>query len=240
MRRVATVARPLRPFFRCASACTALMVAPPSDGRGSFFDFFELPPDVELDRVKLNQRYHAIQADAHPDKQVGVAKEQRTLNEEDSIFANQGYETLRDPFLRARYLLRLADLEEDMLSEKGRPATPREREQFSVAPPPESGGDAARFHPGSARARTHSVKPSGEYLGAMMELNESFDDVSAMEEKEAATHLKQLLSTLDGYNDQFWKRICSAWRAKDRDAFRAEVMNWSYVYKLRARIKERM
>lgn len=85
------------------------------------FALFELEPDFALDLDALQRSYRELQARYHPDRHAaGDARQQREALQA-ATQINEAYQTLRDPRLRAAYLLTLAnvgfDAERDTLND---------------------------------------------------------------------------------------------------------------------------
>ena len=59
----------------------------------------------DLDLAKVRRRFHALQRQLHPDNFGGDAPEECQKAAEWSSFVNGAYETLRDPLLRAIYMV---------------------------------------------------------------------------------------------------------------------------------------
>ncbi len=72
-----------------------------------FFSLFRLPPRFQIDIAALEQAYRDLQSQVHPDKFVHLPEAERRLSVQWATHANEGYQTLRDPLRRARYLLSL-------------------------------------------------------------------------------------------------------------------------------------
>ncbi|MEJ2630634.1 MAG: Fe-S protein assembly co-chaperone HscB [Acidihalobacter sp.] len=80
------------------------------DPTRSDFELFDLEPAFELDIDELQSRYRELQSRYHPDRHAaGEAREQREALQA-ATRINEAYCTLRDPRLRARYLLVLANV----------------------------------------------------------------------------------------------------------------------------------
>ena len=71
------------------------------------FDLFGLPPAFSLDSVRLDQAYRDIQAEIHPDKFAHAGEAEKRLSMQWTTRVNEAYQTLKKPFERANYLLRL-------------------------------------------------------------------------------------------------------------------------------------
>ncbi len=78
-----------------------------SDFQQDFFRLFDLPLRFQLDTTLLEQRYRALQAQFHPDKFAHLSESEQRQSMQWSTRINEGYQTLRNPLNRARYLLAL-------------------------------------------------------------------------------------------------------------------------------------
>lgn len=73
------------------------------------FDLFGLPPRYPLDAAELDRQYRALSLRLHPDRAAG----DRRQAIEETAALNAAYQTLKDPFRRALYLLQLRGIELD-------------------------------------------------------------------------------------------------------------------------------
>lgn len=73
----------------------------------SHFELFDLPQSFVVDRGQLDVRYRDLQRSVHPDRFVNASDLERRLSVQQATLINEGYRTLKDPLLRARYLLEL-------------------------------------------------------------------------------------------------------------------------------------
>ncbi|MFA7239468.1 MAG: Fe-S protein assembly co-chaperone HscB [Sulfuricellaceae bacterium] len=77
------------------------------DFEKNHFELFGLAPGFQLDVARLEQAYHDMQAQVHPDKHAHLGDVERRLAMQWATHANEAYQTLRQPLSRARYLLQL-------------------------------------------------------------------------------------------------------------------------------------
>lgn len=75
--------------------------------RQNFFQLFDLPECYRLDDAQLEQKFHALQTQVHPDKFAHFPEAERRVSMQWATRVNEAYQTLRSPVARARYLLAL-------------------------------------------------------------------------------------------------------------------------------------
>ncbi len=75
------------------------------------FSLFGLPSAYVLDAVALERSYRDIQARIHPDRFVNAGEAEKRASMQWTTRVNEAYRTLKDPVLRARYLLEQAGLD---------------------------------------------------------------------------------------------------------------------------------
>ena len=78
-----------------------------ADFQQDFFRLFNLPSRFQIDSTALEQSYRDLQAQVHPDKSSHLSEAERRLSMQWATRVNEGYQTLRNPLNRARYLLLL-------------------------------------------------------------------------------------------------------------------------------------
>lgn len=71
------------------------------------FELFDLPPVFDVDTVQLDSRYRELQRTVHPDRFANASNQERRISMQQATQINEGYQTLKDPLLRGRYLLEL-------------------------------------------------------------------------------------------------------------------------------------
>ncbi len=75
------------------------------------FELFGLKPAYALDRGELERAYRDLQARIHPDRHASAGEAAQRLAVQWTARVNEAYQTLREPFERARYLLSLQGIE---------------------------------------------------------------------------------------------------------------------------------
>lgn len=76
----------------------------------NYFLLFGLPEQYEQCLEKIKAGYLKLQREIHPDRFVGAAPQTKQLAVHYTAEANQAYQTLNDPILRAIYLLQLREI----------------------------------------------------------------------------------------------------------------------------------
>ena len=71
------------------------------------FELFGFEPAYALDPERLERTYRDIQAKVHPDRFAHAGDAERRASMQWTTRVNEAYRTLRNPLLRARYLLEL-------------------------------------------------------------------------------------------------------------------------------------
>ena len=77
------------------------------DLTADFFSLFELPRAFRLNVSELDSRFRDVQAQVHPDRFANAPDGERRLSMQWATRVNEGYQTLKKPLGRARYLLEL-------------------------------------------------------------------------------------------------------------------------------------
>lgn len=72
----------------------------------NYFDFFGLPRKLNLDPKDLESRFYALSKQWHPDRFARATPDQKRVSEDATATLNDGYRTLKEPILRAAYVLK--------------------------------------------------------------------------------------------------------------------------------------
>lgn len=86
------------------------------------FELFGLPVQFAIDLSLLDQHYRKLQAEVHPDRFVTSTPAERLRSMQLATQANEAYQTLKHPTMRARYLLKLQDVDTHEESNTAMPA----------------------------------------------------------------------------------------------------------------------
>ena len=78
-----------------------------ADFSSSYFQLFGLPRTFGIDAAQLDSRYRELQRIVHPDRYANASDQERRLAMQQATRINEGYQTLKDPLKRGRYLLEL-------------------------------------------------------------------------------------------------------------------------------------
>jgi molecular chaperone HscB len=72
-----------------------------------YFEFLDLPRNLDVDAKDLEKRFYALSRQLHPDLHSRKSPAEREQAEESTAVLNDAYRTLRDPIGRTEYLLKL-------------------------------------------------------------------------------------------------------------------------------------
>ena len=86
-----------------------------------FFALFGLRRAYRIDAARLDQAYHELQGQVHPDRHAHLPETEKRLSMQWATQVNEAYRTLKKPLLRANYLLRLAGTDTDHESNTAMP-----------------------------------------------------------------------------------------------------------------------
>lgn len=78
-----------------------------------YFDLFQLPKQFDLDNDQLEQRYHALAAQFHPDKFAGKNSFEQKQAMMMATTVNEAYRVLKNPLDRAAYILQEQGIDPD-------------------------------------------------------------------------------------------------------------------------------
>jgi molecular chaperone HscB len=73
----------------------------------NFFELFDLPVSYEVDLGQVQQQYMRLQKQVHPDRFANATDQEKRLSMQQTSWLNEAQQTLKDPVLRASYLLSL-------------------------------------------------------------------------------------------------------------------------------------
>ncbi|MCW8882218.1 MAG: Fe-S protein assembly co-chaperone HscB [Sedimenticola sp.] len=79
----------------------------------NYFELFGLPVGYIVDANQLATHYRELQKSVHPDRFANATEQERRLSMQGSVLINEAHETLKDPIMRARYLLKLNGIDMD-------------------------------------------------------------------------------------------------------------------------------
>ncbi len=71
----------------------------------NYFQLFGFAECFEINTQQLTERYRDLQKAFHPDRFANASDQERRISLQQAAQINSGYDTLRDPLARARYLL---------------------------------------------------------------------------------------------------------------------------------------
>jgi len=73
----------------------------------NYFELFGLKPIFNLDLAALEGNYRKIQSESHPDRFVTASGAEKLQSMQTATLTNEGYQTLKIPANRAKYILEL-------------------------------------------------------------------------------------------------------------------------------------
>ena len=76
-----------------------------------YFELFGLDSKFNIDVAMLESNFRKIQSDSHPDRFVTATPAEKLKSMQLATLANEGYQTLKQPANRAKYLLELQGIE---------------------------------------------------------------------------------------------------------------------------------
>ena len=101
-------------------ACGRVQPPKPAD----YFEFFGLPPKLNLNVAALEKDFYELSRKLHPDLNARADSREQEWSLQQSSLLNDAYRTLKDPVRRTQYLLRLEGVE---LEEQSKSATEQAR-----------------------------------------------------------------------------------------------------------------
>ena len=77
----------------------------------NFFELFDLPVSYDVNLSAVQQQYMALQKKLHPDRFANGSDLEKRLSMQQTSWLNEAQATLKDPVLRAIYLLKLKGID---------------------------------------------------------------------------------------------------------------------------------
>ena len=77
----------------------------------NFFELFGIPVSYDVDLNKIQQQYMTLQKQVHPDKFASGSDLEKRISMQQTSWINEAKSTLKDPVLRASYLLKLRGID---------------------------------------------------------------------------------------------------------------------------------
>lgn len=84
----------------------------------NYFELLGIVQDFTVDLGQLEKNYIELQKKLHPDRYANKTGQEKLLAQSQAVDINEAYHTLKDPMLRASYLLRLNGIEYDVQKER--------------------------------------------------------------------------------------------------------------------------
>jgi molecular chaperone HscB len=83
----------------------------------NFFELFDLPVSYDVDLNQVQHHYMELQKQVHPDKFANASDQEKRLSMQQTSWINEAQTTLKDPVLRATYLLKLKGVDINLENE---------------------------------------------------------------------------------------------------------------------------
>ena len=83
----------------------------------NFFELFGLPVSYDVDLNQVQHHYMELQKQVHPDKFANASDQEKRLSMQQTSWINEAQTTLKDPVLRATYLLKLKGVDINLENE---------------------------------------------------------------------------------------------------------------------------
>jgi molecular chaperone HscB len=77
----------------------------------NFFELFDLPVSYDVNLNAVQQQYMVLQKQVHPDRFANGSDLEKRLSMQQTSWLNEAQATLKDPVLRAGYLLKLKGID---------------------------------------------------------------------------------------------------------------------------------
>ena len=77
----------------------------------NFFELFGIPVSYDVDLNKIQQQYMTLQKQVHPDKFASGSDLEKRISMQQTSWINEAQSALKDPVLRASYLLKLRGID---------------------------------------------------------------------------------------------------------------------------------
>ncbi len=158
----------------------------------TYFDIFGLDEAYALDQGGLRQRFRELQRKYHPDNFASASEVEKRVSAQYAAHINEAFTTLRDPVLRARYILARHGVSQEEKSHMDNAFLIEQmelREQLEAALSSQDGLDALV---------TLSDKISRDYADKTAQLEQALDASEGPELEQADRLVREL---------QFFRRI---------------------------------
>lgn len=159
------------------------------------FTLMGLPRTFHLDEAELQRKFFALNRHVHPDRQGDANPEMRQLSLAMSAAVNNAYRTLKDPSLRAAYLLELLG-GKSSAADKSVPdgflnTMMMMQEELADA---KAGGEAAE----AARLRAVLTRQRDGLIGCIAELFDRYDQAVGCEgiRRDVLAEIRQQLNAI--------------------------------------------
>jgi molecular chaperone HscB len=174
---------------------------PVLDFQQDFFRLFGLSQQYRLDNSQLEQQFHALQSQVHPDRFAHMPEVDRRMSMQWATRVNEAYQTLRSPIRRGRYLLSLhgVDTQEETNTAMPGDFLMQQMEWREAIEEAQLANDTAALDALESRLR-HEMSAMEEHLAA--KIDSEHDYASAAEEVRKLRFLERLAEEIASAYDE--------------------------------------
>ncbi|VDM62876.1 unnamed protein product [Angiostrongylus costaricensis] len=101
---------------KCTKQFFCHTIQPPVEAQ-NLFEYIGIPVSFDIEESVLKKRFRELQSKLHPDKFVHASELEKEISDEHSRRLNESYKILLDPYLRAKYLLKILGNKEEYLDD---------------------------------------------------------------------------------------------------------------------------
>jgi len=105
-------------FQHFCNTCIKIQPTPSSE---DYFSFFELPKKLSIDAKALQTKFYELSKKLHPDSYQQATEQEKQIALEKSSILNKAYEIVKDPWLRAGYMLDVENFSKKNMDQKTPP-----------------------------------------------------------------------------------------------------------------------
>ena len=146
----------------------------------NYFELFGLEPRFGVDALRLDQCYRELQSAVHPDRFTHLPENERRVSMQWATQVNEAHRTLKNPLLRAEYLLAMKGVDAQVESNTTMPAEflIEQMEWREAVMEARAGDDLEELEKLSARVRAERAHRVDE-IGVLIDEQGAYDAAAA-------------------------------------------------------------